>query len=93
MQKARLIAFHSQVLKGKSLCLSTYEKDHLALLTAAKKWRSYLVSKPFIVKSDQQSLKFLLEQRVGTPAYQKWITKLLGYGFVVEYKKKGWRIR
>ena len=68
MQKARLITFHSQVLKGKSLHLSTYEKEPVALVTAVKKWRSYLVGKPFIVKTDQQSLKFLLEQRVGTPA-------------------------
>lgn len=67
----------------------TYEKEPLALVTVVKKWRSYLVGKPFIVKTDQQSLKFLLEQKVGTPAWQKWITKLLGYGFVVEYKKKG----
>jgi hypothetical protein len=32
-------------------------------------------------------LKFLLEQKVGTPFQQKWITKLLGYDFLVEYKK------
>jgi hypothetical protein len=40
-----------------------------------------------VVKTDQQSLKFLLKQKVGTPFQQKWITKLLGYDFTVEYKK------
>lgn len=40
-----------------------------------------------MIKIDQQSLKYLLEQKVGTPFQQKWITKLLGYGFKVEYKK------
>ena len=41
----------------------------------------------FIIKTDQQSLKYLLHQRIGTPLQQKWLSKLLGYAFVVEYKK------
>ena len=61
MQNHRPLAFHSQALKGKSLHLSTYEKKLLALVTAVKKWRPYLVGKPFVIKTDQQSLKFLLE--------------------------------
>lgn len=48
---------------------------------------AYLLGQPFEVRTDHQSLKFLLEQKVGTPFQQKWITKLLGYDFVVEYKK------
>ena len=87
MQNHMPLAFHSQALKGRSLLLSTYEKELLALVTAMKKWRTYLVGRPFVIKTDQQSLKFLLEQRIGTPAQQKWFTKLLGYSFIVEYKK------
>ena len=30
--------------------------------------------------------KYLLKQRIGTPTQQKWITKLLGYSFLMEYK-------
>jgi hypothetical protein len=41
----------------------------------------------FAIKTDYQSLKFIFEQKIGTPIQQKWITKLLGYDFVVEYKK------
>ena len=29
----------------------------------------------------------MLDQKIGTPAQQKWISKLLGSAFVVEYKK------
>jgi hypothetical protein len=87
MQESRPIAYYSQGLKGKNLFLSTYEKELLALVLSVKKWRPYLLDKAFVIKTDQQSLKHLLEQRVGTPMQQKWITKLLGYPFVVEYKK------
>ena len=87
MQEGRAIAFYRQALKGKSLALSTYERQLLALVTAVHKWRPYLVGKPFLVRTNQQSLKYILEQKIGTPAQQKWITKLLGYAFIVEYKR------
>ena len=87
MQDQRPIAFHSQALKDKYLHLSTYETELMALASAVKKWRSYLLGRPFVVKTDHQSLKFLLEQRIATPSQQKWLAKLLGYAFVVEYKK------
>ena len=45
------------------------------------------MGRPFVIKTNKQSLKFLLEQRIGTPTQQKWFTKLLGYSFIVEYKK------
>ena len=87
MQDNRPLTFHSEVLKGRCLHLSTYKKKLLALVKAVKKWRPYLVGNPFLIRTDQQSLKFILEQRIGTPTQQKWITQLLGYSFVVEYKK------
>jgi hypothetical protein len=87
MQEGRPIAFFSQALKGQALFLSTYEKELLSLVTAVQKWRPYLLGQSFKVKTDQQSLKFLLEQKVGTISQQKWLSKLLGYDFVIEYKK------
>ena len=87
MQQGRAIAYHSQALKGKNLALSTYEKELLALVIAMKRWIAYLVGRPFTVNTDQQSLKYLLEQKIGTPAQRKWFAKLLGYIFMVEYKK------
>ena len=66
--------------------LSTYEKELLAVVIAIQKWRHYLVGQRFKVRTDQQALKYLLEQRIGTLAQQKWISKLLGYDFSMEYK-------
>uniref|UniRef100_A0A2N9HGB9 RNA-directed DNA polymerase n=1 Tax=Fagus sylvatica TaxID=28930 RepID=A0A2N9HGB9_FAGSY len=87
MQVGRPLAFYSQALKGKALFLSTYEKELMALVLSVKKWRPYLFGQNFVIKTDQQSLKHLLEQRIGTPMQQKWISKLLGYHFVVEFKR------
>ena len=67
---------------------STYEKEMLAILHAIEKWRHYLLSSQFIIKIDHSSLKLFLEQRFSYPEQNKWLTKLLGYDFVIEYKKR-----
>lgn len=87
MQDQRPTAFHNQALKRRNLTFSTYGKELLALVVAVKKWRPYLLGKPFVIKTNYQSLKYLLKQRVGTPAQQMWITKLLDYAFIVKYKQ------
>ena len=45
----------------------------------------------FEVRTDQQSLKFLLEQKVGNPIQQKCLTKLLDMIFLL-CTRKGRRI-
>jgi hypothetical protein len=87
MQEGQPIAFMSQTLKGKALFYSTYEKELLSLVLALQKWRPYLLGQSFKIKTNQQSLKFLLEQKVGTVTQQRWMSKLLGYDFVIEYKR------
>jgi len=88
MQAGQPLAYLSQGLKGRSLDFSTYEKELLPLVMAVRKLRHYLLGYSFKVRTDQQALKYLLEQRVGTPAQQKWVSKLLGFDFIVEYKKE-----
>lgn len=87
MENQKLIAFFSQALKGRFLLMSTYEKELVAPVFAVKKWRPYLLGHPFKIKTNHQSLKFLLEQKIRTPMQQRWVSKLLGYNFLVEYKK------
>ena len=67
--------------------LSIYEKELLALVTAVTKWRHYLEGHHFIIRTDHQSLKYLLDQRITTPLQQNWLTKLLGLSFEIHYKK------
>lgn len=67
--------------------MSTYEKEMLALVKSIRKWRPYLLGKPFTIHTNQKSLKYLLEQRITTPAQTRWLPKILGYEYVIEYKK------
>lgn len=81
------IAYFSKALKRSALALSTYEKEMLAIVKAIQKWRLYLLGRRFIVRTDNQSLKYLMEQRITTPAQSRWVTKLLGYDYAIEYRK------
>nr|GEU43117.1 reverse transcriptase [Tanacetum cinerariifolium] len=49
-------------------------------------------TKSFVVETDASgvdhySLKYLLDQRIITPAQMKWLPKLMGYNYEVKYKK------
>ena len=86
-QQNRPMAYFSEALKGSALALSAYEKEMLAIVKAIKKWHPYLLGKPFTVRIDQKSLKYLLEQRITTPAQTQWLPKILGYDYEIEYKR------
>lgn len=66
-QDGHLIAYISKALGPKNLSFSTYEKECLAILIAIVQWRPYLQHAQFIIKTDQQSLTHLDDQRVTTP--------------------------
>lgn len=58
----------------------------LAVVKSVRTWRPYLLSKTFTVRTDQKSLKYLLEQRITTSTQARWLSKLMGYDYKVEYK-------
>jgi hypothetical protein len=86
-QNSHLVAYFSEALKGSALALSIYENEMLAIIKVVQKWRPYLLGRSFIVRTDQKSLKYLLEQRITTPAQTRWLPKLLGYDYQIEYKR------
>ncbi|KAF7810714.1 putative mitochondrial protein [Senna tora] len=86
MQKKRPIAYYSHVLSTRARQNSVYERELMAIVFAVKKWRHYLLGHRFIIKIDQKALKFLLEQRILDPDQQKWVSKLMGYKFEIQYK-------
>ncbi|XP_019191750.1 PREDICTED: uncharacterized protein LOC109186281 [Ipomoea nil] len=87
MQEGKPVAYFSKGFGTKHLGLSIYEKEYLSIINAVDKWRSYLMGRPFTIKTDHQSLKFLLEQKITTAMQQKGLTKLLGLNYTIQYKK------
>jgi hypothetical protein len=87
MQEGRPLAFESRPLKGRDLHKPIYEKEIMEIVHALKKWRPYLIGRHFKVKTDHDSLKYFLEQRLSSEEQQKWVTKILGYDFEIIYKK------
>ncbi|KAL2232583.1 UNVERIFIED_CONTAM: putative mitochondrial protein [Sesamum indicum] len=87
MQNGRPITYLSKALSLKNMGLSIYEKEFLALLLAVTKWRHYLQDRQFIIKTDQRSLKHILDQRLDSILQHRWVSKLLGLNYEVQYKK------
>ena len=86
-QDGRPIAFTSQSLSPKNRALSTYEREMLAVIHAIKKWQPYLLGNHFIIRTDHHSLKYFLQNRANSPFQQKWVSKLLGFDYEIQYRK------
>lgn len=87
MQQGKPVAYMSKALSEKHRLMSIYEKEMLAIVLSLQKWRPYLLGRHFKIRTDHQSLKFLLQQRIATPMQQKWLVKMMGYDFEIIYKK------
>ena len=76
-----------QPLDPQAKAKSVYERELMAMVFAIRKWRLYLLGQRIIVRTDQRSLKYLLEQRVVEGEHHKWLLKLLNYNFEIQYKQ------
>lgn len=86
MQNNRPLAYFSKFLGPRARQKSIYEKELMAVCLAIQKWRYYLLGRHFVVRTDQQSLRFITQQQEVGSDYQKWVSKLLGYSFEIQYK-------
>jgi hypothetical protein len=80
------IAFFSCALPPRHRGLAAYERELIGLSQAVRHWHPYLWDRAFIVRTDHQPLKYILDQRLATIPQHQWISKLLGFDFSIEYK-------
>ena len=77
LQEKHPVAFFSKALGTRASLKPIYDKELMAIVFAILKWRHYLLGRKFVVRIDQSSLKFLLEQREVGTEYQKWPLKVM----------------
>jgi hypothetical protein len=82
-----IVFFSAKSSKEGSWAYLHMKKEMLALVSAIQRWRPYLLGSKFIVRTNQKSRKFLLDQTISTTAQQRWLVKLLGYDYEIEYKR------
>ena len=87
MQNRHPLAYESGKLRGPELLYNIYDKEMLAIMHALDKFWQYLVGARFVVKSDHNSLKYLLEQKDLNERQQKWVSRIQAYDFDIEFVK------
>ena len=75
MQLDHPLAFFSKVLGQRARQKSVYEKELIAIVLSVMKWRQYLLGRKFIIRTNQQSLRFLMAQKEVGSEYQRWMSK------------------
>lgn len=58
----------------------------MAICFAILRWKHYLMGRHLVVRTDQQSLRFITRRREIGAEYQKWVRKLIGFDFEIQYK-------
>lgn len=86
IQGDRPVAFFSKLLGVQTRLKSVYEKELMVICLAVQKWKHYLRGRHFTIRTDQQSLRFIMEQREVGADYQRWVSKFMGFDFDIVYK-------
>ena len=73
------VACESRKLQPAEVRRSIYEKEMLAILHALKAWRCYVHGRTLEVRTDHDSLKWLLSQQTLDSTQAKWIQALRDY--------------
>ncbi|GJS40579.1 reverse transcriptase [Tanacetum coccineum] len=86
LQKEQPLGYFSRKLGPRMKVAATYQKELFAIVEAVYKWRQYLIGRRFIIRTDHRIIKELMQQVIQTPLQQKYVRKLMGFDFGIEYK-------
>lgn len=87
LMQGRPISYFSKTIGPRAAALSTYDQEAMPIIEAVKKWKHYFLATALIIRTDQESLKYIQEQKLTEGIQHKLLLKLLGYNFTIQYKK------
>ena len=61
MQEGKHVSYSSKSIGPKAAAMSTYDKEALAIIEVVKKWRRYFLATALVIRTDQESLKYIQE--------------------------------
>ena len=85
----RPIAYWSHKLNKAEFNYSATEKELLAIVLACEHWAGYLEGSqcPILIRTDHQPLTWLNGRPVVTARLARWVVRLTGYDFKIDYVK------
>ena len=83
----RVIAYASLALTAEQRRYCTTRKELLAIVRFTRQYRYYLLGRPFKVRTDHNSLIWLLRFKDPQGQLARWIEELSQYTMVLEYRK------
>ena len=86
MQDEHPIAFESRKLNKREQLKSTYDKEMLEIMHGLAKWRQYLIGIKFMIRTNHNSLQYLLQQKTLSIEQHEWIEKIVAFDMEIIHK-------
>jgi len=90
-QDGRPVAFFSRTLSGSELRHPPIEKEAAAIVEALRKWRHYLIGRPFHIITDQQAVSFMFNSnrkrsKIKNEKVLRWRLELSCFKYEITYR-------
>ena len=82
----RVLAYASKTLSGPQRNYCTTRKELLAVVNYTSHFHQYLLGRPFIVRMDHSSLRWLVNFKQPKGQLARWLEKLSEFNFKVEHR-------
>ena len=84
-QEDRPISYFSEKLNDAKQQYSSYDQELYAIVQALKKWRHYLMSREFVLYTDNHALQHIMKQPKLNIKHAKWVDYLQSFTFVIKH--------